>query len=181
VLGLPAVVLFSAPRVAVSPGIQTVQNFEGQAAPRLENGVRIGPAVPGPAEMNGKVVLIFFWSHWCSDCKAQAPILGRLLEKYHSEGLIVFGPTRLYGYVADGRPAAPNKELPYIAQVRDTYYPFLRKAPTPVSEANHKKYGVEAVPTLVLLDRNNIVRLYRTGTIPEAELETALRRLLSQE
>jgi thiol-disulfide isomerase/thioredoxin len=176
---LPALSLFAAPIASAQAGAQTAQNFEGRPAPRLENGVRIGPGVPGPSELKEKVVLIFFWAHWCSDCKAQAPILSRLLEKYRSQGLVVVGPTRLYGFASDGRTAAPDKELRYIARVRDTDYPFLRKAPAPVGEANHKHYAVDAVPTLVVVDRAGIVRLYRTGRVSEEALDGALRPLFS--
>jgi thiol-disulfide isomerase/thioredoxin len=170
---------YAALGVSAAVGAQTLQNFEGLAAPRLENGIRIGPGMPGPNELKGKVVLIFFWAHWCSNCKAQGPILDRFLEKYRSQGLVIVGPTRLYGYVSDGRAAAPDKELPYIVRVRDTYYPFLRQAPTPVGVANHKRYGVDAVPTLVVVDRAGIVRLYRAGQMTEDALESALRPLFS--
>ncbi len=30
------------------------------------------------AALRGKVVLLFFWAHWCSDCKAEAPVLAKL-------------------------------------------------------------------------------------------------------
>jgi hypothetical protein len=62
--------------------------------------------------------------------------------------------------------------------VRDQYYPFLADLPVPVSVANHQRYGVSSTPTVVILDRQGVVRLYHPGRLTEAELETHLRNLL---
>jgi hypothetical protein len=77
-----------------------------------------------------------------------------------------------------GRPAAPDKELRYIIQVRDTHYGFLRNEPVPVSEANYKEYGVTTVPMHVLVDRQGVIRLYQPGRMTEEELEAAIKKLL---
>ena len=79
-------------------------------------------------------------------------------NRYRSRGLAIVAPTRRYGYVESGRPAPPDKELRHILQVRDEHYPFLRKAPVPVADANYKAFGVAAVPMHVLIDRHGIVR-----------------------
>jgi thioredoxin-related protein len=48
-----------------------------------------------------------------------------------------------------------------------------------VSVANHQRYGVSSTPTVVLLDRQGIVRLYHPGSLTEDELEAQLRPLLA--
>jgi thiol-disulfide isomerase/thioredoxin len=153
-------------------------SLEGRPAPRLETRLRVGPRVPSVDQLKGRVVLLFFWAHWCPECKAESPVVGRLLNKYRSKGLSIVAPTQRYGYVAGGRPAAPDKELRYIIQVRDLHYGFLRDEPVPVSEANYKEYGVTSMPMHVLLDREGIVRLYQPGRMTEAELEAAINKLL---
>ncbi len=90
-------------------------SLEGQPAPKLTAKQFLGPPMP---DMKGHAVVLFFWAHWCPDCKAQAPILAELERDYRGSGLLVVGPTRHYGYVAGGAPATPAQELAHIDQIR---------------------------------------------------------------
>jgi thiol-disulfide isomerase/thioredoxin len=153
--------------------------MEGQPAPSLDRSETIGPAVPPAQDLKGKVVLLFFWAHWCPDCKNEAPILAKLLAKYQPQGLSIIAPTQRYGYVAGGKPATPEDELKYIVEMRDTLYGFLKDMPVPMSVVNHERYGVSTTPTIVLVDRQGAVRLYHPGQMTEAELDAQIRPLLS--
>lgn len=153
--------------------------LEGRPAPALERSEWIGNvAPPAVADLKGKVVVMFFWAHWCPDCKIQGPILQKLYEKYRAQGLTVVAPTMRFGYVAAGKNAPPDEELRHIVQVRDQYYPWLADVPTPVSTANHQRYGVSSTPTLAIVDRGGIVRTYNPGRLTEAELESRIAPLL---
>jgi len=153
--------------------------LEGHPAPRLDLSESIGPRPPTFSELKGKVIVLFFWAHWCPDCKIEGPILAKLYAKYQSQGLAIVAPTLRYGYVARGAAAPPDEELRYIVQVRDEYYPFLAKLPVPSTAANHERYGVSSTPTVVILDRGGIVRLYHPGRLTEEELEQHLGPLLA--
>jgi thiol-disulfide isomerase/thioredoxin len=155
--------------------------LEGHPAPALDLTESLGAPLAGATAqaLEGKVVVLFFWAHWCPDCKAQGPILAKLYARYQAEGLAVVAPTQRFGYVAAGAKASPDEELRYMLQVRDKYYPFLAGVPVPVSVANHQRYGVSSTPTMVILDRQGIVRLYHPGQLTEAELESQIRRVLS--
>jgi thiol-disulfide isomerase/thioredoxin len=154
--------------------------LEGAAAPALELSEHLGRVSLSPTSLAGKVVLMFFWAHWCADCKAQGPILATLVDRYGAHGLAIVAPTQRYGYVAGGEAATPETETPYIESVRATHYPMLAKVPIPVSEANHRRYGVSSTPTLVLVDRAGVVRLYHPGRMTEAELDPLVRRLVDE-
>ena len=153
-------------------------SLEGHPAPHLQTGVAIGARVPTMKELDGKVVLLFFWAHWCADCKAESAMVAALLDKYRAQGLVLVAPTQRYGYGSEGRPASPDRELRHIVQVRDTSYAFMRKESVPVTDANYKQYGVASIPMHVLIDRTGIIRLYQPGRITPEELDQAIRKLL---
>jgi thiol-disulfide isomerase/thioredoxin len=153
-------------------------SLAGQPAPPLVTDEWLGAPGPSLEDLKGRVVLLFFWAHWCPDCKAESPIVARLIEKYRARGLVLVAPTQRFGYVVAGESAAPDVELRHIIEVRDTYYPYLANEAVPLDEANHKRYGVASTPTLALVDREGIVRLYHPGSMTEDELDAAIRGLL---
>ncbi|MBI4625879.1 MAG: redoxin domain-containing protein [Verrucomicrobia bacterium] len=153
-------------------------SLEGSSAPPLDVSEYWGAKPPDLVALKGQVVLLFFWAHWCSDCKAQSPLLERLLARYGPRGLMIVAPTQRFGYVAGGVPAAADEETRYVEQVRRTSYAWLARVPVPLSETNHQRYGVSTTPTLVLVDRASVIRLYHPGQMTEAELEPLVRRLV---
>ena len=151
--------------------------LEGRLAPALEEREFLG-AKPTPLlSLRGKPVLLFFWAHWCPDCKQEEHILAQIAREYSSQGLVMIAPTQRYGYVANGDEAGPADELKYIEQIRHQYYADLLSVPAPVSEANFRNYGASTTPTLVLIDRRGIVRLYHPGAMTIDELRAALNRV----
>jgi len=151
--------------------IQKVVNelsLEGKPAPSL-----IGLTIP-----KGKPALLFFWAHWCPDCKAEAADLKKLKAEFVPRGLVFLAPTQKYGYAAGGQDATPEAETSYIEQVRRTFYTGLIDAPAVVNEENFRVWGASTTPTLALVDRNGIVRLYHPGALPYAALRARIAALM---
>jgi thiol-disulfide isomerase/thioredoxin len=123
-----------------------IVSLEGKPAPAIDISEYLGEEPPPLEELRGKAVLLFFWAHWCSDCKSQAPILAEIAAKYEDQGLALYAPTQRFGYVADEVQAPPDVERP---------------------------------PTLVLVDRDGIVRLYHPGRMTLEELEPLVQDLLT--
>src|SRR5271157_775328 len=152
--------------------------LEGKPAPVLEENDWLGPKPASLAALRGHPVLLFFWAHWCPDCKAEAPVLAALMNTYGPQGLVLAGPTKLYGYAAGGEEAGPAAEKQYIEQVRRRYYAALADMPAPISAANFLTYGASTTPTLVLIDRAGVVRFYHPGAASEAELSARIQAIL---
>ncbi len=154
-------------------------SFEGKLAPALRQEQFLGSKPPALAQLKGSPVLLFFWAHWCVDCKAEAPIITQLRTEFAPKGLTVLGPTRLYGYTAQVENAAPSDELTYIDAVRHRFYGGLLDMPVPISKYNFDVYGASTTPTLVLLDRAGKVAMYHPGALSyeqlKAEIEKAAR------
>jgi thiol-disulfide isomerase/thioredoxin len=153
-------------------------SLEGQPFPVLDVEHHLGEQVPSQDSLNGKVVVAFFWAHWCPDCKRQLSTLQQLHEEYGDQGLAIVGPTQLYGYIARGEDATPEQELAYLRGDYQQRYPIPSWMSAPVSQQNFLDFGVSTTPTLVVIDREGIVRLYNPGDLPYEELSAQVARLL---
>lgn len=154
-------------------------SLEGKPAPALETGTALGgKTAPSLAKLKGKPLILFFWAHWCADCKQQRPVLLQLQKEFGPKGLTIVGPTQRYGYVAAGEDAPPERETPYIDKVRREFYGELKMS-VPVSEENFRNYGSSTTPTLVLVDRGGVVRLYHPGRMSYEELQPLVAKLVA--
>jgi cytochrome c biogenesis protein CcmG/thiol:disulfide interchange protein DsbE len=152
----------------------------GQPAPPLQETQYLGPKPPALASLKGSPVLLFFWAHWCVDCKAEVPVIARLRQEFAPEGLVVIGPTQLYGYAAQGADAAPEQERAYIESVRARYYSSLQDMPVPLSKQNFNAYGASTTPTLVVLNRAGQVAMYHPGALSYDELRSAVQKAVAR-
>jgi thiol-disulfide isomerase/thioredoxin len=155
-------------------------SFEGKPAPALRGEQFLGSKPPTLAALKGSPILLFFWAHWCGDCKAEAPIITQLRAEFAPKGLTVLGPTRLYGYTAQLENAAPSAELAYIDAVRHRFYAGLLDMPVPISKYNFDVYGASTTPTLVLLDRTGKVAMYHPGALPYDQLKAEIEKVVAR-
>jgi cytochrome c biogenesis protein CcmG/thiol:disulfide interchange protein DsbE len=144
-------------------------SLEGKPAPPLE-GVDW-------AKLRGRPALVLFWAHWCGPCKTQAAIIARIAKQH--EDLALVGPTQLYGYTVRGTEAGPEEEKRYIADVRAKSYAGLEKMTAPLGAENFRVYGASTTPTVVLVDRSGIVRLYHSGNISYEDLAPRVEAVMA--
>jgi thiol-disulfide isomerase/thioredoxin len=155
-------------------------SFEGRAAPALRAEQLLGSKPSALTQLKGSPVLLFFWAHWCGDCKAEAPIITQLRGEFAAKGLTVIGPTRLYGYTAQSEHASASDELAYIDAVRHRFYSGLLDMPVPISKYDFDVYGASTTPTLVLLDRAGKVAMYHPGALPYDQLKMEIEKVVAR-
>tara|TARA_B100001146_G_C16136923_1_gene414974 strand:- start:311 stop:1189 length:879 start_codon:yes stop_codon:yes gene_type:complete len=154
-------------------------SLEGQPFPVIDVEHYLGEQVLSPDSLKGKVVVAYFWAHWCPDCKQQLPILDQLYEQYGEGDLAIIGPTQLYGYIARGQNATPAEELEYLRGAYQEQFPVPEWMSVPVSQQSFLDFGISTTPTLVIIDREGVVDLYNPGTLSYEELSAQVERLLA--
>jgi thiol-disulfide isomerase/thioredoxin len=168
---------------ATSIGLRIQKNLnlltmEGKTAPALDLTHYVGVRPVPLTALHGHAVLLFFWAHWCGDCKVEVSMLQQLNGTYGPKGLVLIGPTQLYGYAAGGVEAPPAVETRWIDENRQKYYGRVGPMAVPVSAQNFVTYGASSMPTFVLIDKAGIVRLYYPGKLSYEQLAPLVAKLV---
>jgi thiol-disulfide isomerase/thioredoxin len=108
------------------------------------------------SELRGQVVMINFWASWCGPCRQEMPLLDELHSRYKGLGFTVLG----VNVEEDSRKAdGLLRQIPVS-------FPVLYDTENAVSEM----YGVNAMPTTVMVDRNGNMRYLHKGYQPGYEV-----------
>lgn len=117
--------------------------------------------------LRGRVVLLDFWAPWCIPCRKSFPFLQSLQDRHETEGLSVVGLTLESNALAIGDFL---REVP----VR---FPIVRD-PT---EKSGEAFGVVAMPTALLLDRQGrvVARFEGGGEAVHRRIEQAVAAVVA--
>jgi len=96
------------------------------------------------ADLKGQVVMINFWASWCGPCRQEFPALDQIYAKYKPMGFT------LVAINVESEKADAEKFL----ATTPASFPILFDPDNKVSGS----YGVSAMPTTVLVDRQGRVR-----------------------
>ena len=99
------------------------------------------------SDLLGHVVLLDFWASWCAPCLAELPLLRRVHEELADHGVLVLG------VAVDGMQRAELRS--WLAR-HGVEWPQIREA-TDLSGALARRFGVEAVPRTVVIDRRGAI------------------------
>ncbi len=158
------------PRISFPAG----REGAGQAAPDFNLPVLHTPGVAAQdhgkarlalADLKGSPVLLDFWATWCGPCAMQTPILDRVAKRHKDKGLRVVG----VNVVGDDPEAAAK-----YAEKKGLSYEIV------VDEGGlaQREYGVNRLPSLILIDREGRILRRMSGLVDEAALDRMVQEAL---
>jgi thiol-disulfide isomerase/thioredoxin len=113
------------------------------------------------ADHKGKVVVLDFWGTWCGPCREELPIFQKVYEQYRSRDVVFYG----VNWERTGPGQDPKKLVrEYMAKYKYSFPVVLDR------ERNAQvAYGIEAFPTVFLIDKAGNVRYRNVGLSPGIE------------
>ena len=104
-----------------------------------------------------KATLLDFWATWCGTCRQTLPILESIYSKLGGQGLEIIG-------IADENLSTLNA---FYEKQHRSPYPLYRDA----TKELWRRYGIHAVPTLMLLDSEGYIKGVWSGVPNPKALE----------
>ena len=143
-----------------APGMEP-PSLTGKAAPAFQVKSLDGKAYE-LASLKGKVLLLDFWTTWCSPCRREMPMLEKLHREFRDKDLVVLGLN--------------------VGEDRETIEKFLKEAPVSYAIAPAgdgevvAAYQVSAFPTYVVIGRDGTIAAHQIGGSGEAKLYGLLEK-----
>jgi cytochrome c biogenesis protein CcmG/thiol:disulfide interchange protein DsbE len=117
------------------------------------------------SDLRGRVVLINFFASWCIPCEQEAPELEATWRAYRDRGVLFLGIAW-----ADNDADAIN----YLKRFNITF----ANGPDRGTKIG-PRYHITGVPETFIVDQNGDVAFFKPSPITQAELATALDKLLA--
>lgn len=120
-------------------------------------------------ELAGKVVVIDFWATWCGPCLAELPEIQKVLEAFKgsADDMVIAAvsqdtkPSELAAVRKLVEKTLADKKIDLLSS------PVGQIALDPSNSVGNA-FGIEAFPTLVMIDRKGIVQSVHLGFDPDA-------------
>lgn len=138
----------------------------GEPAPSLSLGVAAGAQPDGPtrvtlSELGGRVVVLDFWASWCGACKRATPLLNDLQGEFSGQDVVFY---------------AVNVEPIDRQRVQAAHAAFGTDFPSLHDRAGtvQRRYAIRSLPTVIVVDRDGVVRWASTGVPSKMRLRAAI-------
>jgi thiol-disulfide isomerase/thioredoxin len=147
------------------------EETKARTAPEISSGLWINSEPLTLKSLHGRVVLIDFWTFACYNCRNTLPSLKKWDAQYRDKGLTIIG--------------VHTPELDFerdIDQLRREVAGLGIKYPVVTDQdyTTWKAYGVEAWPTLFVIDKLGRVRWTHVGEGYYDETEAVIKDLLAE-
>lgn len=155
--GFKVVSKFELPKPKRSEGSE----WEGKEAPDFELTSLDGRRKVKLSDLRGKVVLLDFWASWCGPCREELPHIEKIHKELSGKGLVVLG-------INDEPPDVAKKFVKEQGLTFTTLHDDGGKV--------HRLYGVEFIPTTIIVGRDGKVVERFVGYTEEGKIREALKR-----
>ncbi|MBI1762709.1 MAG: TlpA family protein disulfide reductase [Acidobacteria bacterium] len=116
----------------------------------------------GVPELRGKVVVLSFGATWVPLAAKELPALQKLADRYAPRGVQIYWVS-VNSAKAGGKNFMTDADLAAFADKRGLHAPVLRDP----EQAAYRAYGVDALPTIVILGKDGRVVRKHVGFDPD--------------
>ena len=171
VIGVVGLMVWALAQTGGNPGAPGINNVFGEVevdpapAPPLSLRLLTGEALT-LADLEGKVVMVDFWSSWCPPCIEEAPVLAATYPLYADRGVEFIGVA-----IWDD-----DSEVSRYIERFSVTYPNAIDAQGKVAI----NYGVRGIPEKYFIDRDGTLVKKFVGPVTTEQLRAIIDEMLSE-
>lgn len=158
------------PQSAQTPAPQSTSLIVGSKAPDFSISSNAGPFALAAATTP---VFLEVFATWCPHCQREVPVLDALQKKY--AGKVAFIGISGSPFGVDGSSPENPADIAAWVQKLNVTYPIAFDQDLKIAT----QYLQGGYPTIVMIDKNKIVRYVASGEIAPATLQKAIEDVLS--
>lgn len=140
-------------------------------APALSNGQWINSEALSLENLRGRVVLVDFWTFGCYNCRNTLPTLKKFDTTYRDKGLTIVGV-----HTPESDYEKSFDKIQDAVKSNALKYPVV----TDTDGDTWRSFGIEAWPTVVILDKQGRIRYTHVGEGAYDMQEKAIKTLLAE-
>jgi peroxiredoxin len=156
--------------VAGTPAGEVIPEDERASAPDF-SGTLLGGGEFSSDELAGDVAVLNFWGSWCAPCRVETPEFQEVYADVRDDGVQFLG--------LNVKEPSEQFALAFVDRF-GIEFPSLYDPRGEVALA-FRDYPANAIPSTIVLDRQERVAAVYTGEVSQEDLRTVLDRVLGEE